>query len=105
MAFRFPMPKLRIGATLELDDEVFEFVRYKKRLDSIKDADGNDILDGEKTLKRFLANADRELFERMFLLDHDRLQAGARELLAGGGDAGEAEVERWDVIAELFSPR
>lgn len=89
MDFRFPKPKLRIGATLELGKEQFAFVRRKGRGNTIEDADGTDILDGEKTLKRFLAAADRELFERMFLLDHERLQSGSRSLLSGG-DAGEA---------------
>ena len=89
MDFRFPKPKLRIGATLNLDKEQFAFVRRKGHGKTIEDADGTDILDGEKTLKRFLAAADRELFERMFLLDHQRLQSGSRSLLTGG-DAGEA---------------
>ena len=89
MGFQFKMSTLQIGASLEYGKDTFEFVRRKGRVDTIVDADGNPILDGEKTLRRFLNAADREFFERLFLLNHGRLDAGSKALLAGG-DAGEA---------------
>ncbi len=88
--FKHGMAKLRIGVTLKDGDDEFSFVRYKKRNATIYDDDGTEILDGEKALRRILGSADRDFFERMFLLDHHRFAAGSKALLASSGDAGEA---------------
>jgi uncharacterized protein YhaN len=88
--FKHGMAKLRVGATLQNGEDEFPYVRYKKRPPTIFDDDGNEILGAEKTLREYLNTADRDYFERMFLLDHQRFAAGSRALLAGSGDAGEA---------------
>ena len=88
--FKHGMSKLRVAVTLQAGENEFPYVRYKKRPPTIFDDHGSEILDATKTLREYLNTADRDYFERMFLLDHGRFAAGSRALLAGGGDAGEA---------------
>ena len=80
---------LRIGAELENSaGKRLEIVRRKGRKDTLLGADGSPI--AEARLEAYLGGMPRELFEAMFGLDHERLIAGGRELLAGRGELGEA---------------
>lgn len=88
--FRFDQSKLRVGARLEQDNESFEFQRRKGRGNTIVDDDGAEIADGHRRLGEMLRGADREFFERMFLLDHRRLESGTASLLFSEDAAGEA---------------
>ncbi len=83
-----PGPALKLGAVLERGGERLEFVRRKKRKDSLSTP--ADVPLEEAQLSRFLNGLDAASFERLFGLDHERLKQGGDEMLAGKGDVGEA---------------
>ena len=80
---------LRIGFTLA-DEEGRQagFQRRKGRQGTLLDAAETPL--PEEALRRFLGGASRELFERGFGLDGERLRRGGRSLLESGGEAGES---------------
>ena len=80
---------MRIGALLGNGEGSLEFVRRKGAKDTLLDAGGLPFPGGEATLKSFLAGADRSFFERMFSLDHVRLEAGGKEILEAKGEIGQ----------------
>jgi uncharacterized protein YhaN len=83
-----PGPALRLSAVLERDGEQLAFVRRKKRKDSLAGLDDTPL--DEARLARFLNGLDAASFDRLFGLDHERLQRGGDEMLSGQGDVGEA---------------
>ena len=82
--------EMRIGATIENAAGAFSFFRRKGGSDSLVDAAGNPVAGGEGRLGSLLAGTDRAFFERMFSLDHGRLEAGGRDILDSKDDAGQA---------------
>ena len=80
---------MRIGAVLENGSSPLEMLRRKGNKDTLLGPDGSPISGGEGTLRPYLAGADRSFFERMFSLDHVRLQTGGREILAARDDVGQ----------------
>lgn len=83
-----PASALRLSALIERDGKELGFVRRKKRKDSLFSLDEQPL--EEARLARFLNGLDAASFERLFGLDHQRLQDGAEETLSGKGDVGEA---------------
>ena len=83
-----PAPSLRLSALIERDGEELAFARRKKRKDSLVNAEDQPI--DEAKLARFLNGLDAATFERLFALDHARLERGGEEMLSGQGDVGEA---------------
>jgi uncharacterized protein YhaN len=83
-----PGPALRLSAVLEREGEQLAFVRRKKRKDSLSSPDDKPL--EEARLARFLNGLDAASFDRLFGLDHERLQRGGDEMLSGQGDVGEA---------------
>ncbi len=81
-------PALRLSALIERDGEELAFARRKKRKDSLVDLDDQPM--DEAKLARFLNGLDAATFDRLFGLDHKRLELGGEEMLAGRGDVGEA---------------
>jgi len=81
-------PSLRLSAVVERDGEQLTFARRKKRKDSLVGADDQPM--DEAKLARFLNGLDAVSFDRLFGLDHDRLERGGEETLSGRGDVGEA---------------
>ena len=79
---------LRLSALIEREGDELGFVRRKKRKDSLFALD--DKLIEEARLSRFLNGVDAASFDRLFGLDHERLQRGGDEMLSGQGDVGEA---------------
>ena len=79
---------LRIGADLENGNSSLEVLRRKGNMDTLLGTDGSPIPGGESVLRPYLAGADRPFFERMFSLDHVRLQAGGKEILEAKDDVG-----------------
>ena len=80
---------MRIGALLQNGTEALEIVRRKGSKDTLLDADGLPLAGGEAALRPFLAGADRSFFERMFSLDHVRLETGGREILEAKDEVGQ----------------
>lgn len=86
--FLHGQPAMRIGALLENGQSSLEIVRRKGNKDTLLAPDGSIPIGGESTLQPFLAGADRLFFERMFSLDHKRLESGGRDILEAKDDAG-----------------
>ena len=80
---------MRIGALLENTSESLEVLRRKGNKDTLLDPVGSPIAGGEGVLTPYLAGADRSFFERMFNLDHVRLEVGGREILEAKDDVGQ----------------
>ena len=87
-AFRHKPSELRIGARLDGQRGPLEIVRRKGAKDTLLGPDGLPVPGGERVLAPYLGGADRTFFERMFSLDHHRLQAGGREILEARNDIG-----------------
>ncbi len=81
-------PSLRISALIERDGEELAFARRKKRKDSLVNLEDQPI--DEAKLQRFLNGLDGATFDRLFGLDHARLQSAGEDMLSGQGDVGEA---------------
>ncbi len=80
---------MRIGALLQNGTEALEIVRRKGSKDTLLDAGELPFPGGEATLRPFLAGADRSFFERMFSLDHVRLETGGKEILEAKDEIGQ----------------
>lgn len=80
---------LRIGALLENGGTSLEVVRRKGAKDTLLGTDDLPLPGGETALQPLLAGADRSFFERMFSLDHVRLETGGREILEAKDDVGQ----------------
>ena len=81
--------RMRIGADLEDGSASLGVLRRKGTKGTLLEANGLPIAGGEGALKPYLAGADRSFFERMFSLDHVRLQAGGQEILEARDDVGQ----------------
>ena len=117
--FRFDNEHLRLGAELENGEPGFSFVRRKGTKQTLLAQDGSPLVKGEATLGTLLAGVDRPFYERMFCLDHLRLERGGKEILQAGNEVGQALFsagsgitglrERLGQLAEradkLWSPR
>lgn len=92
--------KLRIGAGLiHSDGRELSFVRRKGRTRTLLDPDGAPL--DEAVLAPFLAGLDRETFQLMFGLNHERLTEGGKRLLQSGGSLGESLFEAASGISGL----
>ena len=87
--FRHELASLRIGARLEGEPGSLEVVRRKGATNTLLGADGLPVPEGEGVLAPYLAGAERGFVERMFSLDHGRLQSGGREILEARDDVGQ----------------
>ncbi len=89
MNFLHAYRSMRLGATFEANGDRIEIRRRKGKTNTILTSDGTPILQGERILMPFLANASRSFFERMFSLDHERLRRGGREFLDDRNEVGQ----------------
>ncbi len=80
---------MRIGAVLENGSDVLEVLRRKGKKDTLLGPEGSPVPGGEAVLRPYLAGVDRAFFERMFSLDHTRLEIGGREILEAKDDVGQ----------------
>ena len=80
---------MRIGADLENGSSSLEVLRRKGNKDTLLGTNGSPIAGGEGVLRPYLDGADRSFFQRMFSLDHVRLQAGGQEILEAKDDVGQ----------------
>jgi len=84
-----PNAELRVQAALASETgQVVEVQRLKRRKDALRDAADAPI--DEQVLSSLLAGVDAPLFERLFGLDHERLQRAGEALLKDQGDVGES---------------
>ena len=84
-----PNPDLRIAASLANESgQVIAVQRLKRRKDALRDAQDAPIDEG--VLSSLLSGVDAQLFERLFGLDHERLQRAGEALLKDQGDVGES---------------
>ncbi len=84
-----PYQALRIRACLEDGRGQRRVVqRLKRNKDALRDEADSPLDEG--VLAAFLTGVDRDLFERVFGLDHERLREAGQTLLKGGGDVGES---------------
>jgi len=84
-------PQLRIGGKLRLSDgNELEFVRRKGTKGTLLELGTGDTLD-DSVLAPFLPGGiDKNLFKKLYGIDHGRLVAGGKELLDQSGDLGQA---------------
>ncbi|MEB4590674.1 AAA family ATPase [Candidatus Thiothrix sp. Deng01] len=89
--YRHEHAQLRIGGKLRLaNGQSLEFIRRKGSKGTLLASDGNAPLD-DAVLAPFLPNGvDETLFSKLYGIDHERLEAGGRELLNQSGDLGQA---------------
>lgn len=80
---------MRIGAVLENGGSSLEVLRRKGTKDTLLGTDDLPIAGGDGALRSFLDGADRSFFERMFSLDHVRLEQGGREILEANDEIGQ----------------
>ena len=92
---------MRIGAVLENGEESLEVVRRKGSKNTLLDTDGLPFPEGEVMLRTFLAGVGRPFFERMFSLDHLRLEVGGREILEAKDEIGQMLFSAGTGIAGL----
>lgn len=86
---RHEMKHLRIAGRIAAEDgEEVSFVRTKGRKNTLRDREDTPL--DEEVLRRLLGRTEREQFETMFGLSHDRLVEGGRALVLGKGDLGES---------------
>lgn len=90
-AFRFPYGELRLGGIVEHAGASLEFLRRKARTASLMTPDEGPLPDS--SLAAYLGGLDRDGFDRMFGLNHDRLRAGGQAMLAGREDVARVLFE------------
>ena len=88
-SFSHDYGSMRIGADLQNGSASLEVLRRKGNRNTLLGTNGLPIVGGEGALRPYLSDADRSFFERMFSLDHARLQAGGREILQAEDDVGQ----------------
>jgi uncharacterized protein YhaN len=98
--FRHDAKDIAIGIDLLAGDgRRLSFVRRRRGRRVLTALDGS-VLDGG-TVESFLGGVSREVFERVFALDHHRLHQHAKALLADGGSLGFSLAEAGSGIAGL----
>ncbi len=98
--FKHDAKDIAIGIDLLASDgRRLSFVRRRRGRRLLTAADGSALDDG--AVEGFLGGVSREVFERVFALDHRRLHEHAKALLADGGSLGFSLAEAGSGIAGL----
>ncbi len=82
MSFLHPGPELELGAVLAGPAGEFAFSRRRKRNGGLVDANGEPL--PPDALHHWLGEVNEAFYERMFGLDHRRLEQGGRAMLQAG---------------------
>jgi uncharacterized protein YhaN len=81
--FRHDAKDIAIGVDLlAADGRTLSFVRRRRGRHTLTAADGSAL--DESVVEAFLGGVSRDVFEKVFALDHHRLRAHAKALLAEG---------------------
>jgi uncharacterized protein YhaN len=98
--FRHGAKDIAIGVDLlAADGRTLSFVRRRRGRNALTAADGS-VLD-EAVVENFLGGVSRDMFEKVFALNHHRLREHAKALLADGGSLGFSLAEAGSGIAGL----
>ncbi|HWN52820.1 MAG TPA: AAA family ATPase [Xanthobacteraceae bacterium] len=98
--FKHDTKDIAIGVDLLASDgRRLSFVRRRRGKHALTAAGGSALDEG--TVERFLGGVSRDVFEKVFALDHHRLHEHARALLADGGSLGFSLAEAGSGIAGL----
>jgi uncharacterized protein YhaN len=98
--FRHDAKDIAIGIDLLAGDgRRLSFVRKRRGKPTLATADG--VALDEATVEGFLGGVSRDVFEKVFALDHHRLREHAKALLADGGSLGFSLAEAGSGIAGL----
>ena len=101
--FLHPYPKLRLGFHLrDRQGEGFQAVRRKGNANTLRAADDQAKCE-DKPLQRWLSGVDREAFEMMFGINHERLRQGGEQLVRQGGKLGQILFSAGSGISNLQS--
>jgi uncharacterized protein YhaN len=90
---------MRVGACLEFDGRVHEFVRIKGNRNDLLDGDGRPI--SEAIIAGQLGGIDRQSYRAMFSLDDETIEAGGESILASKGDLGQLLFSASTGLADL----
>ena len=85
--FLHPHPDMRLGAVIEQHDAVLDFIRLKARSKTLQTAAGQALPDN--ALTPFLGQLERDFFDQMFGLNHERLVRGGQDILSAANDIGQ----------------
>jgi uncharacterized protein YhaN len=86
--FIHPYSKMRLGAAIRSSKgQVFEFIRRKGRVNTLRTADDNSLLE-ETDLQQYLSGVNADLFVTMFGIGHEDLVQGGQDIIRGGGEVG-----------------
>lgn len=101
--FLHPYKNLRVGGTLcHSDGTVHRIVRRKGNQNTLRDeSDTTPVPDD--LLRKYLGDVDRNSFATMFGINHESLRRGGQDLVAGGGEIGEALFASAAGLSELRS--
>jgi uncharacterized protein YhaN len=98
--FKHGAKDIAIGIDLlAADGRTLSFVRRRRGKHTLTAADGS-VLD-EGGVENFLGGASRDVFEKVFALNHHRLREHGKALLADGGSLGFSLAEAGSGIAGL----
>ena len=98
--FKHDAKDIAIGIDLLASDgRALSFVRRRRGKHTLTVADGSALDAG--AVESFLGGVSRDVFEKVFALDHRRLHEHAKALLADGGSLGFSLAEAGSGIAGL----
>jgi len=78
---------MRLGALIENGSDRLDFVRLKARTKTLQTPTESTLPDN--ALTPFLGQVDRDFFDQMFGLNHERLVKGGQEILSASNDIGQ----------------
>jgi uncharacterized protein YhaN len=97
--FIHPLNELRLGALISHAEHSLDFQRLKANKNTLRGADDSWLPDN--ALQPFLGAADKNFFDQMFGLDHNRLVSGANSILNAENDVGQILFQSAAGIASL----
>ncbi len=102
-AFLHPYAQMCLAGELTQGSESLCFKRYKKTKNALTDFHDEPL--PNMSLAAFLGNSDREFFERMFGLDHDKLVRGGVDILSAKDDVARTLFQASSGLASLGTLR